>query len=181
MDKIKDFSEEFSFSTSYLTTPKKLDNKIQEYRKILKKEYNHYAKVNFDEPFRIFLSLVFHRLENFQENNIGYKTFKEFHKDMELVNESLKQTLKLNDSISGFSEFLKYVESFQFHGVTLDIRENSKVINNPQSNKQQYEEFIKVLASISDWKAIYGSNVINSLIVSMTKNESDILNLYKLC
>jgi len=66
MDKIKDFSEEFSFSTSYLTTPKKLENKIQEYRKILKKEYNHYAKVNFDEPFRIFLSLVFHRLENFQ-------------------------------------------------------------------------------------------------------------------
>ena len=40
MDKIKDFSEEFSFSTSYLTTPKKLENKIQEYRKILKKEYN---------------------------------------------------------------------------------------------------------------------------------------------
>ena len=181
MDKIKDFSEEFSFSTSYLTTPKKLENKIQEYRKILKKEYNHYAKVNFDEPFRIFLSLVFHRLENFQENNIGYKTYEEFHKDMELVNDSLKQTLKLNDSIHGFSEFLKYVESFQFHGVTLDIRENSKVINNPQSNKQQYGEFIKVLACISDWKAIYGSNVINSLIVSMTKNESDILNLYKLC
>ena len=181
MERIKEFSEEFSFSTSYIKTPRKLENRIQDYRKVLKKEYNHYSKVNFDEPFRIFLSLVFHRLENFQENKSGYKTYEEFHQDMKLLDESLKKSLNINDSYHSFSEFLEYVEVFQFHGVTLDIRENSKVLNNPQAYKKQYTEFIKVLNSISNWKLVYGSNVINSVILSMTKSDSDILNLYKIC
>ena len=181
MERIKEFSEEFSFSTSYIKTPRKLENRIQDYRKVLKKEYNHYSKVNFDEPFRIFLSLVFHRLENFQENKSGYKTYEEFHQDMKLLDESLKKSLNINDSYHSFSEFLEYVEVFQFHGVTLDIRENSKVLNNPQAYKKEYTEFIKVLNSISNWKLVYGSNVINSVILSMTKSDSDILNLYKIC
>ena len=181
MERIKEFSEEFSFSTSYIKTPRKLENRIQDYRKVLKKEYNHYSKVNFDEPFRIFLSLVFHRLKNFQENKSGYKTYEEFHQDMKLLDESLKKSLNINDSYHSFSEFLEYVEVFQFHGVTLDIRENSKVLNNPQAYKKEYTEFIKVLNSISNWKLVYGSNVINSVILSMTKSDSDILNLYKIC
>ena len=74
-----------------------------------------------------------------------------------------------------------YIEVFEFHGVRLDIRENSKVINNPNQYKKQYAEFIKVLDSITHWKNIYGDNVIHSIIVSMTKADSDILNLYNLC
>ena len=43
-------------------------SRIKEYSNLLNKEYRHYTKINFDEPFRIFLSLVFHRLDNFQKN-----------------------------------------------------------------------------------------------------------------
>ncbi|MCH1524902.1 MAG: phosphoenolpyruvate carboxylase [Candidatus Actinomarina sp.] len=181
MQKIKVFSEEFSFSTSYIKIPKKLKKRIEEYSKILTKEYAHYAKVNFDEPFRIFLSLVFHRLENFQVNKLGYKSYDEFYKDMQLLDDSLRTALDINDANYSFSDFLDYVEVFQFHGVTLDIRENSKVINNPKKYTKQYSEFIKVLSSISEWKNIYGSTVINSLILSMTKSDSDILNLFNIC
>ena len=181
MQKIKEFSEEFSFSTSYIKIPKKLKTRIEEYSKILTKEYTHYAKVNFDEPFRIFLSLVFHRLENFQVNKLGYKSYDEFYKDMQLLDDSLRTALDINDANYSFSDFLDYVEVFQFHGVTLDIRENSKVINNPKKYTKQYSEFIKVLSSISEWKNIYGSTVINSLILSMTKSDSDILNLFNIC
>ena len=181
MEKIKEFSEEFSFSTSYIKIPKKLKKRIEEYSKILTKEYTHYAKVNFDEPFRIFLSLVFHRLENFQVNKLGYKSYDEFYKDMQLLDESLRTALNINDANYSFSEFLDYIEVFQFHGVTLDIRENSKVINNQKKYTKQYTEFIKVLNSISEWKNIYGSTVVNSLILSMTKSDSDILNLFNIC
>jgi phosphoenolpyruvate carboxylase len=180
MDKIKKFSEEFSFSTSYIKTPKKLDQRIDEYSKILKKEYSHYAKVNFDEPFRIFLSLVFHRLENFQEKNSGYQSFDEFNSDMKLLDFSLRESLNITRHDNSFSKFLEYIDVFEFHGVSLDIRENSKVINNPQLYQKQNLEFIKVLESISDWKNLYGSKVINSIILSMTKSDSDILNLFKL-
>ena len=181
MEKIKEFSEEFSYSTSYIKIPKKLESKIAEYAKILTKEYSHYAIVNFDEPYRIFLSLVFHRLENFQENKLGYKNFNEFHNDMKLLDKSLKTSLSDDDSDNSFSAFLEYIEAFQFHGVKLDIRENSKVINNPEQHREKYLEFIKVLQSISEWKNVYGSNVINTLILSMTKSDTDILNLFNLC
>ena len=181
MQKIKMYSEEFSFSTSYIKSPKKLEVKIQEYAKLLPKEYNHYSKVNFDEPFRIFLSLVFHRLENFQEKKSGYQTFNDFYSDMKLVDESLSISIGINKENNSFSSFIEYIEVFEFHGVRLDIRENSKVINNPNQYKKQYAEFIKVLDSITHWKNIYGDNVIHSIIVSMTKADSDILNLYNLC
>ncbi len=84
-EQIVQFSEEFSISTDFVESPKKLTKKIEEYKKILPSDYKHYKRVNFDEPFRIFLSLVFHRLENFQEKNSGYQSFDEFNSDMKLL------------------------------------------------------------------------------------------------
>ena len=83
-DKIIDLSESFSISTLYAEDPKKLFSKIKDYSKILKKEHRHYMMINFDEPFRIFLSLVFHRLDNFQKNSKGYSSFIEFKNDLYL-------------------------------------------------------------------------------------------------
>ena len=61
----------------------------------------------------------------------------------------------------------------------MDIREDSSVLKNASS--KEYKEFINLLKKIPEWKALYGSKVINSLILSMTKDEEDILNLFKLC
>ena len=90
-DKIIELSESFSISTLYADNPKKLISKIEEYSEILNSEYRHYTKVNFDEPFRIFLSLVFHRLDNFQKNKKGYTSFIEFQNDGQQI---LKDFLK---------------------------------------------------------------------------------------
>ena len=61
----------------------------------------------------------------------------------------------------------------------MDIREDSSVLKNASS--KEYKEFINLLKKIPEWKALYGSKVINSIILSMTKDEEDILNLFKLC
>ena len=74
-EKIINLSESFSISTLYADEPRLLKSKIKEYSNLLNKEYRHYTKINFDEPFRIFLSLVFHRLDNFQKNKKGYNYF----------------------------------------------------------------------------------------------------------
>jgi len=82
--KIINLSESFSISTLYADEPRLLMSKIKEYSNLLNKEYRHYTKINFDEPFRIFLSLVFHRLDNFQKNKKGYNSFSEFQDDLNL-------------------------------------------------------------------------------------------------
>ena len=73
-------------------------SKIKEYSNLLNKEYRHYTKINFDEPFRIFLSLVFHRLDNFQKNKKGYNSFSEFQDDLNLFENEVNKCFKTNSS-----------------------------------------------------------------------------------
>ena len=105
-EKIIELSDDFSVSTNFVDCPDRLQRKIKNYSILLKKEFDHYSKVNFDEPFRIFLSLVFHRLENFQLNNKGYKSFYEFLEDMEIFQNSVNDVFGKNFRISKLDDFV---------------------------------------------------------------------------
>ncbi len=179
-DKIIELSESFSISTLYADSPKKLISKIEEYSKILNNEYRHYTQINFDEPFRIFLSLVFHRLDNFQKNKKGYTSFVEFQNDLNLFEQEVSRCFNESSFSPNLRQFIEYVDQFKFHGVEMDIRENANVLNYKTKYAKEYEEFLSLLKRIPEWKILYGDTVINSIILSMTKNENDILNLFSL-
>ena len=178
-EKIIELSDDFSVSTNFVYCPDLLEKRIKNYSILLKKEFDHYSKINFDEPFRIFLSLVFHRLDNFQQNNKGYKSFNEFLKDMEIFQKSVNEVFGKNFRISKLDDFVDYVKQFEFHGVTLDIRQNSSVINSKKGNI--YKDFISLIKEIPELQNIYGHKVFNSIILSMTKSHQDLLNLFNLC
>ena len=178
-EQIVQFSEEFSISTDFVESPKKLTKKIEEYKKILPNDYKHYKRVNFDEPFRIFLSLVFHRLDNFQKNKKGYKYFHEFLDDILLFQNSVLKIFGTKIQNTKLDNFIEMVYQFEFHGVSLDIRQNSSVIN-AQSGRE-YFDFEKLLKDIPELQKIYGDKVFNSIILSMTSSESDVLNLFNVC
>ena len=180
-EKIINLSESFSISTLYADEPRLLMSKIKEYSNLLNKEYRHYTKINFDEPFRIFLSLVFHRLDNFQKNKKGYNSFSEFQDDLNLFENEVNKCFKNNSSSLDLRYFIDYVNQFKFHGVEMDIRENADVLRFNEDFKKEYSEFTTLIKRIPEWKKIYGDTVIRSIILSMTKNEKDILNLFKLC
>ena len=180
-EKIIHLSESFSISTLYADEPRVLMSKIKEYSDLLNKEYRHYTKINFDEPFRIFLSLVFHRLDNFQKNKKGYNSFSEFQDDLNLFEKEVNKCFKNSSSSLDLRYFIDYVNQFKFHGVEMDIRENADVLRFNEDFKKEYSEFSALIKRIPEWKKIYGDTVISSIILSMTKNEKDILNLFKLC
>ena len=178
-EQIVQFSEEFSISTDFVESPKKLTKKIEEYKKILPSDYKHYKRVNFDEPFRIFLSLVFHRLDNFQKNKKGYKYFHEFLDDILLFQNSVLKIFGTKIQNTKLDNFVEMIYQFEFHGVSLDIRQNSSVINNQTG--REYSDFEELIKEIPELQKIYGNNVFNSIILSMTSSEGDILNLFNLC
>ena len=178
-EKIIELSDDFSVSTNFVDCPEHLQRRIKNYSILLKKEFEHYSKVNFDEPFRIFLSLVFHRLENFQLNNKGYESFNDFLEDMEIFQNSVNDVFGKNFRISKLDDFVDYVKQFEFHGVTLDIRQNSSIINSKKG--KIYKDFINLIKEIPELQHIYGQKVFNSIILSMTKSHQDMLNLYYLC
>jgi len=178
-EKIVQFSEEFSISTDFVDSPKILTKKIDKYKKILPKDYKHYKRVNYDEPFRIFLSLVFHRLDNFQKNNKGYMYYTEFLEDILLFQESVLEVFGKKIQNNKLYNFIELVKKFQFHGVSLDIRQNSSVIN--AKSGKEYLDFEALIKDIPKLQKIYGDTVFNSIILSMTKSENDVLNLFKIC
>jgi len=178
-EQIVQFSEEFSISTDFVESPKKLTKKIEEYKKILPSDYKHYKRVNFDEPFRIFLSLVFHRLDNFQKNKKGYKYFHEFLDDILLFQNSVLKIFGTKIQNTKLDNFIEMVYQFEFHGVSLDIRQNSSVIN--AQTGREYFDFEELIKEIPNLQKIYGDKVFNSIILSMTSSETDVLNLYNLC
>ena len=178
-EQIVQFSEEFSISTDFVESPKKLTKKIEEYKKILPKDYKHYKRVNFDEPFRIFLSLVFHRLDNFQKNNKGYKYFYEFLNDILLFQQSVLQIFGTKIKNTKLDNFIEMIHQFEFHGVSLDIRQNSSVTN--AKSGREYSDFVELVKAIPELQKIYGNKVFNSIILSMTSSEDDILNLFSIC
>ncbi|MBL6628981.1 MAG: phosphoenolpyruvate carboxylase [Candidatus Actinomarina sp.] len=178
-EQIVQFSEEFSISTDFVESPKKLTEKIEEYKKILPSDYKHYKRVNFDEPFRIFLSLIFHRLDNFQKNKKGYKYFHEFLDDILLFQNSVLKIFGTKIQNTKLDNFIEMVYQFEFHGVSLDIRQNSSVIN--AQTGREYFDFEELIKEIPNLQKIYGDKVFNSIILSMTSSETDVLNLYNLC
>ena len=178
-EQIVKFSEEFSISTDFVESPKMLTKKIDRYKKILPKEYKHYKRVNYDEHFRIFLSLVFHRLDNFQKNNKGYAYFDDFLNDMLLFQSSVLEIFGKKIQYNKLDQFIELVKKFEFHGVSLDIRQNASVVN--AKSGREYSDFEALLKDIPKLQKIYGDDVFNSIILSMTKSENDVLNLFKIC
>jgi len=71
------------------------------------------------------------------------------------------------------------IYQFEFHGVSLDIRQNSSVINDQTG--REFSDFEKLIKEIPELQKIYGNNVFNSLILSMTSSEGDVLNLFNVC
>ena len=138
-EQIVKFSEEFSISTDFVESPKMLTKKIDKYKKILPKEYKHYKRVNYDEHFRIFLSLVFHRLDNFQKNNKGYAYFDDFLNDMLLFQSSVLEIFGKKIQYNKLDQFIDLVKKFEFHGVSLDIRQNASVVN--AKSGREYSDF----------------------------------------
>ena len=75
--------------------------------------------------------------------------------------------------------FIELVNHFEFHGVSLDIRQNSAVIN--AKSGSEYLDFEKLLKEIPELQKVYGDKVFNSIILSMTSSENDVLNLFNIC
>ena len=93
----------------------------------------------------------------------------------------VNKCFKNNSSSLDLRYFIDYVNQFKFHGVEMDIRENADVLRFNEDFKKEYSEFTTLIKRIPEWKKIYGDTVISSIILSMTKNEKDILNLFKFC
>ncbi len=181
---LEDLSEELSLSSDYIDIPLSLKKRINHYSNVIPQSYKRFSELNYDEPYRLFVSLVHGRLSYFNnETPGGYEYYEEFVKDLLLLKDSLAMSLKSKENINNkLLELIKLVENAGLHGPTLDIRESSKVTNSLSGgNLDRVEkDFLETVSMIPKWQKIYGPHVVDSIILSMTKSSSDFINLYEI-
>ena len=177
-------SDSLSLSTDYIDIPLAVKRRIKKYSNVIPQSYKKFSELNYDEPYRLFISLIHDRLLFFAEKKTGgYKYYQDFLDDLLLLKDSLVFSLKSEESINTrLISLIELVKTSGLHGPSLDIRESSNIVNLIYTNKASKadNDFKRTISLIPEWQKIYGPNVISSVIVSMTKSSSDFINLFKI-
>lgn len=213
-----------SFSDNYNTVPEFLTKEIQLRKLKFGMAGEKAVQRNLHEPWRQYLNLIVHQLENTMSENtdnelIKYTNSVELRKDLKLLRLSLNEIGAQKITQNFLFPIERHVQCFGFHLVKLDIRQNSEFhekaieqilqFSSPKLGKysnwteNQRIEFIsseliskrpfavartkfgpeadQVLDCFYVLKKHidnYGSYGIGSLIVSMTRQLSDLLVVY---
>ncbi|MGI9233547.1 MAG: phosphoenolpyruvate carboxylase, partial [Woeseiaceae bacterium] len=117
-----------SQSVDRATFSEALLEKIEEYRGIFPKAYHAVPARHRDMPYRVFLRLVQQRLQSTYDDDIfPYEKVSQLVADIELIAVSLSCNKGKNAGLFAVQRLLRRINTFGFHLVTLDVRQDSDV------------------------------------------------------
>jgi phosphoenolpyruvate carboxylase len=122
--KLSQSSPRASFSQGML-------DKIEEYRGVFPNAYHAVPARHRDMPYRVFLRLVQQRLQSTYDDDIfPYEKVKQLNDDIRLIADSLAENKGEQAGLFAIRRLLRRIDTFGFHMVTLDIRQDSEVHRN---------------------------------------------------
>lgn len=136
------------------------------------------------EPYRQKLSFIKHKLQLTRDGKKTYAQAGAFLKDLELVAGALKHA---HSSMADEVKFLiRQVQVFGFHGLSLDIRDNSHAIHTAvqariqKSLSPESREVLKTMRGIRQIQDEIDPRSATAYVLSMTRGANDILALLSL-
>ncbi len=116
-----------------------------------------------DMPYRIFLRFVRARLQStFDDDVYPYESSDEFYDDIQLIHDSLERNKGRHAGLFGVQRLLRRIETFGFHFIALDIRQNA-LLN---------REVVGYCLGIEDWCEKSAEFRIERIREALRKNES---------
>ena len=117
-----------SQSTQRATFGKGMLDKIDEYRGVFPKAYHAVPARHRDMPYRVFLRLVQQRLQSTYDDDVfPYEKVGQLVDDIQLIAASLAENKGEQAGLFAVQRLLRRIDTFGFHMVTLDIRQDSEV------------------------------------------------------
>ena len=102
--------------------------KIDEYRGVFQNAYHAVPARHRNMPYRVFLRLVQQRLQSTYDDDIfPYEKFGQFRADINLIADSLKANKGEHAGLFAVNRLLRRIDTFGFHLITLDIRQDAEV------------------------------------------------------
>jgi len=119
--KLSQSSPRASFSQGVL-------DKIEEYRGVFPNAYHAVPARHRDMPYRVFLRLVQQRLQSTYDDDIfPYEKVRQLTDDIRLIADSLAENKGEQAGLFAVRRLLRRIDTFGFHMVTLDVRQDSEV------------------------------------------------------
>ena len=135
-------------------------DKIAEYRAVFQHAYHAVPARHRNMPYRVLLRLIQQRLQSTYDDDIfPYEKVFQFRDDIQLIADSLSNNKGMNAGLFTTKRLLRRIDTFGFHLVTLDVRQDAEVHRNviaeclgeddwhEQSREQRSARLIEALAS----------------------------------
>ena len=121
-------SAKLSQSTSSISVDDSITKKIDEYRAPFQQAYHAVPARHRDMPYRVFLRLVQQRLQStYDDDTFPYEKVSQFRADIQLIADSLTNNKGEHAGLFAVNRLLRRIDTFGFHLVTLDIRQDAEV------------------------------------------------------
>ncbi len=121
-------SAKLSQTTERVEFSAEITAKIDEYRGVFQNAYHAVPARHRNMPYRVFLRLVQQRLQSTYDDDIfPYEKVGQFRADIQLLADSLTANKGEHAGLFAVKRLLRRVDTFGFHLITLDIRQDAEV------------------------------------------------------
>ncbi len=122
-------SAKLSQTSSRVNVDPRIIEKIDHYRGMFQPAYHAVPARHREMPYRVFLRLVQERLQaTYDDDAYPYETEKQFTEDITLLANSLETNKGHHAGLFAVRRLLRRIETFGFHFMTLDIRQDAMVL-----------------------------------------------------
>jgi len=117
-----------SQATDRVEVSSEIGAKIDEYRGVFQNAYHAVPARHRNMPYRVFLRLVQQRLQStFDDDVFPYEKVAQFRADIQFVADSLIANKGEHAGLFAVNRLLRRIDTFGFHLVTLDVRQDAEV------------------------------------------------------
>ncbi len=117
-----------SQSTDRATFGQGMLDKIEVYRGVFPNAYHAVPARHRDMPYRVYIRLIQQRLQSTYDDDVyPYEKVRQFIDDIQLISDSLADNKGEQAGLFSVQRLLRRINTFGFHLVTLDVRQDSEV------------------------------------------------------
>ena len=156
-------SAKLSQSTDSIGIDESIAKKSDEYRAVFQQAYHAVPARHRDMPYRVLLRLVQQRLQSTYDDDIyPYEKVGQFRADIQLIADSLAANKGEHAGLFAIKRLLRRIDTFGFHLVTLDIRQDAEVHRN----------VVGECLGVDDWNDLSAEDRAAQIITAIENRES---------
>ena len=195
---LDELRQALSVSTRISGVSKELEDSVAKDLALLPEIEDRFRRINAEEPYRLKATAIRHRLILTQRRhaaggphveNRDYKNTEQLLNDLTMMHRSLLENRGELIAHGLLERIIRTVASFGLTHATMDVREHSKAHHEALAEIEKVgvdnltgnaEKTFKTFVAIRELIEVFGPEVIETYIISMTKTHEDVLAAVKL-